>query len=108
MARGQFSVDLDSFDDHDDDSDDYHTQDDDKDWCWWCKLTKFPINFLKFDDDLHNDDDEGDDGDDGDDDNDGDDDDDDDDDDADRCKLGKKKCRGGAQQWVKPFRCLGL
>jgi len=22
------------------------------------------------------------------------------------CKLGKKKCRGGAQQWVKPFRCL--
>jgi hypothetical protein len=23
------------------------------------------------------------------------------------CKLGKKKCRGGSQQWVKPFRCLG-
>merc|ERR1719153_2143942 len=22
------------------------------------------------------------------------------------CKLGKKKCRGGGQQWVKPFRCL--
>merc|ERR1711872_144280 len=22
------------------------------------------------------------------------------------CKLGKKKCRSGAQQWVKPFRCL--
>merc|ERR1712117_65664 len=22
------------------------------------------------------------------------------------CKLGKKKCRSGTQQWVKPFRCL--
>merc|ERR1719412_1039321 len=22
------------------------------------------------------------------------------------CKLGKKKCRGGAPQWVKPYRCL--
>ena len=23
------------------------------------------------------------------------------------CKLGQKKCRTGAQQWVKPYRCLG-
>jgi len=22
------------------------------------------------------------------------------------CKLGQKKCRGGSQQWVKPYRCL--